>query len=203
MHLEVLVEEESAEAALQNLIPKIVGAGVSFRIHPFQGKPDLMDQLPKRLRGYCHWLPNDWRIVVLLDKDRQDCNVLKAKLEQLVLDAGLTTRHSASGGQVHVLNRLAGEELEAWFFGDVDAIVTAYPRVPPTLGSRATCRDPDTIKGGTWEALYRVLKRVGYYPEAFPKVEVARSISAHMNPDRNRSRSFQVFRDGLRRMIGG
>ena len=51
-----------------------------------------------------------------------------------------------------LVNRLAVEELEAWFFGDVDAMATAYPRVPRTLAQRAPYRDPDRIKGGTWEA---------------------------------------------------
>lgn len=48
-----------------------------------------------------------------------------------------------------VLNRLAIEELEAWFFGDVAALHSAYPRVPSTLGRRSRYRDPDAIRGGT------------------------------------------------------
>lgn len=34
MHIEFLVEEPSAEAALQNLIPTILGQDVSYEIHP-------------------------------------------------------------------------------------------------------------------------------------------------------------------------
>ena len=51
MHVELLVEEPSAEAALQNLLPRIVGPDVSFVIHPHQGKKDLLGKLPAPLRG--------------------------------------------------------------------------------------------------------------------------------------------------------
>ena len=100
-----------------------------------------------------------------------------------------------------ILNRLAIEELEAWFFGDIEALVQAYPRVSPTLNRRRGYRDPDAIKGGTWEALERVLKRAGYFPSGMPKIAVARTVSTFMNPDHNSSRSFQVFRDGIRGIL--
>jgi hypothetical protein len=58
---------------------------------------------------------------------------------------------------------LAIEELEAWFFGDMDAVRALYPRVPETLEQRAGFRDPDAIRGGTWEALERILQRAGYF----------------------------------------
>ena len=92
---------------------------------------------------------------------------------------------------------MAIEELEAWFFGDVKAITTAYPKVSPNLASKEKYRDPDTITGGTWEALERVLKRAGYYQGGLEKVKAAREISIHMNPKQNCSKSFQVFYDGL------
>ena len=37
-----------------------------------------------------------------------------------------------------------------------------------------------------------------YHPGGLEKIRAAREISNHMDPDRNRSRSFQVFRDALR-----
>ena len=33
MHIEFLVEEPSAEAALKNLVPKLMGEDISFNIH--------------------------------------------------------------------------------------------------------------------------------------------------------------------------
>lgn len=201
MRIEFLVEEPSAEAALVNLVPKIVGEDICFKIHPYQGKQDLLGKLTQRLRSYARWVPEDWRIVVLIDEDRKDCRALKRRLEQSARDAGLHTRTMPGpGGRFRVLNRLAIEELEAWFFGDVEALVAAYPGVPPTLDRKAAYRDPDAIRvhGGTCEALADVLKRAGYYRSGMPRIETARRISEQMMPDRNRSRSFQVFRDGLR-----
>jgi hypothetical protein len=91
MHFEFLVEEPSAEAALKNLIPKIVGDQVTFRVISFQGKQDLLTHLPKRLRGYTRWLPPDYRFIVLVDQDRQDCRRLKTQLEAAAHQAGLLT----------------------------------------------------------------------------------------------------------------
>ncbi len=106
---------------------------------------------------------------------------------------------SATG--VGALCRIAIEELEAWFFGDVDALREAYPQVPRNLGRRAQFRDPDAITGGTAEALERVLKQAGYYRSGMPKVEVARRVAEHMDPGQNRSRSFQALVDGLQRLV--
>ena len=46
MHFEFLVEELSTEAALTNLIPNILEAEHTFAIHSFQGKADLLNNLP-------------------------------------------------------------------------------------------------------------------------------------------------------------
>jgi hypothetical protein len=199
MHLELLVEEPSAAAALQNLVPRMIGKNVTYRLINFQGKQDLLAQLPQRLRGYTHWLPPDWRIVVLIDEDREDCLALKGQLETAARQAGLFTKSSpAPDGHFEVVSRLAIEELEAWFLGDVEAIRQVYPQVPETLASRRPFRNPDAIAGGTFEALERVLQQAGYFKEGLPKIQTAREISQHMDPDRNRSKSFQVFRDCLR-----
>jgi len=56
-HIEFLVEEPSAEAALRGLVPQIIGDALSYGIRVFQGKPDLLSQLPDRLKGYRRWLP--------------------------------------------------------------------------------------------------------------------------------------------------
>ena len=170
MHLEFLVEEPSAEAALQNLLPKILGTGVSFNIHPHSGKTDLLAKLPGRLSGYRSWLPDDWGLVVLIDEDREDCIRLKRDLEREALRAGLTTQSSGHRGSFEVLNRVAVEELEAWFFGDIPALTTAYPGISPHLGAKRPFRDPDAIKGGTWEALERVLQRAGHHRACLRKI---------------------------------
>jgi hypothetical protein len=190
MHLEILVEERSAEEALQLNLPKIL-PGVSFQLHCHQGKNDLLNKLEGRLKGYQKWLPDDYRIVILLDRDDQDCLELKGRLEEMAERAGLFTKsHPNRDGAFQVLNRLAVEELEAWFLGDLAAIQKAYPRVRLTGNRISKYRRPDSISGGTWEAMERLLQKAGYYAGGLPKIEAARNIARHMNPVDNSSVSF-------------
>lgn len=197
MHIELFLEEPSAEAFLQGFLPRILPKGTTWNPIVFQGKSDLLLQIGKRLKGYSEWIPSDWRIVVLVDRDRDDCTFLKQKLEMAALAAGFTTKTSPSGAQFTVLNRIAIEEMEAWFFGDPVALASAFHGVSPNLGSKAAYRNPDRIAGGTWEALERVLKQAGHYPSGLPKIEVARKMSTYMEPNRNSSASFQQFVRGL------
>jgi hypothetical protein len=201
MHIEFLVEELSAEAALLNLVPKIIREDSSYNIHVFQGKNDLLKNLPKRLRGYRPWLPDDWYIVVLIDKDNEECSELKQKLEVRAHYEGFITKSNARPNvKFHIINRIAIEELEAWFLGDVRALHVAYPKIPITLDKRKNFRNPDAIHN-TSEALERVLKRAGYYRGGMPKIEVARRVSLHMEPERNISKSFQIFWGALQNLI--
>ncbi len=196
--VEFFVEEPSMEQALLTLVPRI-RPGLDFQVHAFQGVDDMLGKLPERFRGYIGWIPDDWRIVVIRDEDRKDCVKLKAQIEKIAVDAGLTIKSRARpNAPFQVLTRIAVEELEAWLLGDVAALIATYPGVSPTLANQKTYRDVDKIKGGTWEALERALGRAGYFLGGLPKIQVAREISANMDPDRNSSKSFQVFRDGLR-----
>ncbi|RME25089.1 MAG: DUF4276 family protein [Deltaproteobacteria bacterium] len=192
-HLEFLVEEPSMEAFLRALLPRLLPDGHSFDVHPFNGKDDLLGKLESRLRGYARWLPPDWRIVVVVDRDDDDCTVLKGQLEGIARRAGLRSRTEAGSPSWQIVNRIAIEELEAWYFGDWAAVQAAYPGVKPTLPRQRKYRDPDAITGGTWEAFERVLQKHRYYPTGLPKVEAARTLGAHIDPSRTRSKSFEVF----------
>ena len=92
---------------------------------------------------------------------------------------------------------LCNKALEAWFFDDAQAISKAYPKIKETFATQRKYRLPDEIKGGTWEALERLLRSKGYHPGGLNKVEAARDISIHMTPEQNRSVSFQCFCSGL------
>ena len=202
MHLEFLVEEASLESALTQLLPKILPSTVTYKIHAFRGKTDLLAKLPNRLKGYQAWLPPDWKIVVLIDKNREDCLKLKQQLEIMAISSGLITKSSCQKDKsFQVLNRIVVEELEAWFFGDVEAIRQAYPKVSANLAKQKRYRDPDAIKGGTWEALEIVLQKAGYHPGKLEKYKASSDISQYMNPESNRSKSFQVFYQGLLEII--
>jgi hypothetical protein len=192
-HLEILVEEPSMEAFLRALLPRLLPAGRTFEVFSFQGKLDLLQKLETRLRGYSAWLPAGWRIVVVVDRDDDDCHVLKNQLETIAERAGLRTKSRGVALDWQVANRIAVEELEAWYFGDWAAVREVYPGVSPRIHARRPYRDPDAITGGTWEAFERVLQLRGYHKGGLAKIEAARRIGAHVAPERSRSVSFNVF----------
>jgi hypothetical protein len=165
------------------------------------GKKTLLKELPTRLRGYTSWLPSNWRIVVLVDRDEEDCKRLKARLEKICHTAGLISKTAAGTEQsAQVINRIVVEELEAWFLGDVMALRHAYPRLPD-ISQKAAFRNPDRIRGGTWETLERLLQKAGYYKGGLPKIELAKTITPHMEPGCNTSKSFQTFRKALLELV--
>jgi hypothetical protein len=193
-HLEILVEEPSMEAFLRQALPRILGQHATFSIYVYQGKAALLRKLPDRLRGWARWLPASHRILVLLDRDDDDCDQLKTTMELAATGAGLRTRTNSGGEPWQVVNRIVIEELEAWFFGEWSAVRKAYPRVSMRVAGQAAYRLPDSIAGGTWEALERVLRSAGYYDQGIQKKEVADAVGRHMDPDANISPSFAIFR---------
>lgn len=196
-HLELLVEEPSMEAFLRALLPRLLPQDRTFEVHPFQGKKDLLGKLEPRLRGYAAWLPADWRIVVVVDRDDEDCRALKRQLESIAQRTGLCTRTRAGNAPWQIVNRIAIEELEAWYFGDWAAVCAAYRRTSANVPRRQSFRDPDAIAGGTWEAFERVMKERGYFKGGLLKIEAARVIGAHVDPARSSSNSFRVFSDAI------
>ena len=195
--LDVLVEEPSMEQGLRLLLPRLI-EDVSWRIFAYRGKPDLLAKLPSRLRGYRTTHQIDRTILVVIDADRQDCRHLKAQLEAIAVSAGLATRSQPRHGAGMVINRIAVEELEAWYFGDWAAVRAAYPKVPNDIPRQSRYRNPDAITGGTWEMFERILRNAGYMQGGLRKVEAAQAIVTHMVPDRNTSPSFRALCDALR-----
>lgn len=185
------------EAFLRGLLPRLLPADRTFEVHAFQGKSDLLGKLEARLRGYAQWLPADWRLFVVVDRDDEDCRALKQRLEAVARRAGLVTRSRAGTAVWQLVNRIAIEELESWYFGDWDAVKAQYPRVSAHVPQRQGLRDPDAIAGGTWEAFERVLQQHGYFKGGLAKIEAARSISGRIEPGRNRSASFRAFHTAL------
>lgn len=187
------------EVFLKELLPRILPENCAFNFLVFQGKQELLQNLKNRLRSYNpRSLDRDcWRIVVVVDRDNDDCSELKDKLEQAAADAGLLTRSRSQGGAWQVVSRIAIEESEAWYFGDWEAVCQAYPRVPPSVPESRGYRDPDSIQGGTCEAFERILKKHRYFRTGLRKIEAAADIAPYIDPERNRSRSFRAFLDVL------
>jgi len=185
------------EAFLRGLLPRLLPPDRSFDVHPFQGKTDLFAKLQPRLRAYASWLPRDWRIIVVVDRDEADCRDLKRRLETIAAAARLRTRSRAGRRSWQLVNRIAIEELEAWYFGDWEAVCSVYTRVSASVPQKSGFRDPDSILGGTWEAFERILRRHGYFETGLRKIEVARAIGARIEPGRSKSESFLKFHEAL------
>ncbi|HMV05629.1 MAG TPA: hypothetical protein PKA30_08770, partial [Accumulibacter sp.] len=60
-HLEFLVEDRSMELFLRSLLPRWLPAELTWSVHAYQGKPDLFQRLPDRLRGFANYLPDNSR----------------------------------------------------------------------------------------------------------------------------------------------
>ncbi len=200
INLEFFVEEQSMEMALNHLVPRILDTkGIlldkdyDMKIFNLNGKMALLKNLPNRLRAYHHFIQPNQYLFILIDRDNQNCKELKQQLETIAKEASLPTR-TVNPDSFQVVNRIVIEELEAWYFGDGDAIKKAYPRYNPK--NPAKYRTPDDITGGTSQALQRELV---YYHRGgkLEKTRAAKQIAPHMNPTINQSRSFQVFRDAL------
>lgn len=178
-----LLEEPSAKALLETLLPRLLPNGVTARFIVFEGKQDLDKQLERKLRG---WLAPHSKFVVLRDQDNSDCVRLKRELQQKCAKAG----HGST------LVRIACRELEAWYFGDLTAVSQALSQ--PNLAEyavKAKYREPDKIICPS-----RELKSIS--GQMYQKVAGSRTIGAYLDVTSiNTSTSFQSFLAGLKRLI--
>ena len=150
----------------------------------------MLRQLESRLRGYRRWLPADHRLLVIVDLDSDDCSTLNQRIEDIGDRAGLKCR-SRHPDEWQLATCIAIEELEAWYFGDWQAVQSAYPSVSPNTPTQARYRHADQIAGGTWEAFEQVMQKSGYFPGGLQKIKAAQEIGAHISAARSASPSFQ------------
>ena len=132
MHFTVLVEDRSGKAALDILVPKIIGPRHTFRVHAYKGIGRirrniagtagaghrlLLEQLPKLLRGYGKAFagyPGGYEAVVVVVCDLDD-RCLKAFRQELF------TVLNACSPKPETRFCIAIEEGEAWLLGDIAA----------------------------------------------------------------------------------
>lgn len=206
MHFIFFLEEPSAEATLETLLGKHFGAEHTFQFHVHPGKQHLLKNLSHRLRGYS-WALDDYRdayrFVVLLDRDQDDCLELKARLEELAESCGFATPgRSSSAKNVRLINRIIVAELEAWFLGDPEALRRAFPGLSKTFEKKSAFRNPDSVVNPA-KRLEGLLRSAGHYPGGLAKIDAARRIGPHLDPARNRSRSFNLFFQSLQQLTRG
>jgi hypothetical protein len=200
IHLEILVEEPSMEMFLAVVLPKFLPQDVTFKIYVHRGKADLLRKIESRLRGYRAWLPENHGIVILVDRDDDDCRRLKGVLEAHCSAAGIITKMFGAGERYVAVTRIAIEELEAWYFGNWPAVVRAFPKISSDVVRKSAFRSSDEIIGGTWEAFERVLQAKGYFRSGLRKVEAARRIGREFEPSEATSPSFECFLGALREL---
>lgn len=213
MHFEILVEDQSGKRALDILVPKIINNEHTFRIFSYKGigriprnlgsnanarNRILLDQLPRLLRGYGNTFanyPRDYPAAVILVCDLDD-KCLKEFRQELFRVLDICEPKPKTQFCVAI------EEGEAWFLGDIPAIMKAYPRANQvTLDGYAN----DSICG-TWEHLAnavfpggsQALLAKGFQAAGVEKSAWSVNITPHMDIEVNASPSFCYFRDKLR-----
>ena len=176
--LVLLLEEYSMKVFLEGLLPRIF-PDLPFLCVPHQGKQDLEKSIPRKLKA---WREPGVRFVVIRDNDGEDCRQLKRKLADTC----------ASGGRAETLVRIACQELEAWYFGDLNALAQAFgDDALRDIGVKERYRDPD--------AIVQPSKALEELVPAFQKVSGARLMGARLSPGTNRSQSFIALLDGVAR----
>lgn len=179
MKIVFLLEEPSTKYLLDVLLPQILPESVEFQTIPHRGKRDLERSIPRKLRGWNE--PGDVRFVVVHDQDTQDCIKLKQHLLTL-----------CEGTGKKVLVRIACQEMESWYLGDVRALAAAYnkPKLSQ-ISAQKKYRIPDDIPSPK-EELYKLL------PE-HQQIEGAKRVAPYMDIENNSSVSFKQFVSGVRR----
>jgi hypothetical protein len=183
IELVFLLEERSAEAMLEGLLPRILPAHVSSRFIVFEGKQDLEKQLVRRIRGYRSPYA---RFVVLRDKDSEDCLQIKRRLKERCKDAG----------RGEALIRIACHNLESWYLGDLLAVELGLGDEAKGV-SRFRGRRPFDVPDRIGDPTGKLRSLVPSYQ----KIGGSRAIGKHLDADRNHSGSFVVFVKGILQLV--
>ena len=174
-----MLEEQSMKVLLDGLLPRLFG-DLKFLWLAHEGKSDLEESIRTKLKAWRH--PED-RFVVVRDNDGGDCVALKTALAALCSESG----------RPESLVRIVCQELEAWYFGQPDALSAAFD--DPSLrklGGKARYRNSDAITQPARQ-LSRLCAR-------FQKVSGARLMAKRITYAGNKSPSFRAFVDGVARV---
>lgn len=178
-----LLEEPSAKALLESLLPRLLPDDIAVRLIPFEGKQDLEKQLTRRIRSYQN---PEARFIVLRDLDSHpDCVEVKRRLLAMC---------AASGRSSQCLVRIACKELETFYLGDLEAVEKALDLTGLARQQQAKkFRAPDRLGSPSVELRKLTARR-------YEKVAGSREIGRHLRLDNDRSPSFGHFVACIRRM---
>lgn len=181
--LVVFLEEPSAKAMLQGLLPRLLGEHINVHYIVFDGKQDLEKHLLHRMRA---WQNPQAFFLVMRDQDSRDCRVIKQKL--------LTICHMANRTE-NSLVRIACRELESFYLGDLRAVATA-------LGLGALEKQQDNKKYRNPDRLNNAAQELKRIAKSYQKLSGSREIGKHLSLRGNRSGSFNQLLCGLRKLFG-
>ncbi len=176
------LEEESAKAFLQELMARLDPNGPNPVFITFEGKQDMLKELPRKLKG---WRGQGDNLFILMDQDSADCRTVKKKLVDIC----------RTSGRSNAVVRIVCRQLEAWFIADFDAMASVYRK--PSLArmkGKSKFRDPDALGDP-----YREIKRE--VPD-FQKVSGARLMGRHIAIREGSSASFNALLRALRQRLG-
>lgn len=174
-----LLEEPSAKAMLQGILPRIIPADIQVHYITCQGKQDLQ----KRCHTYIkHWQQTNTKFIVLCDQDVGDCQPLKQTL----------IAQCQQSGKTDILVRIACRELETFYLGDLQAVEQAMgTKNLAKLQQKAKYRDPDKLQNPA-----KLLKELA---PNYQKVLGSRTIAPYLTPQKNTSQSFRALVAGILR----
>ena len=177
------LEEPSAKAMLETLLPRMLDQSITVRCVPFEGKQDLEKQLTHKIRAYQNQRA---RFIVLRDQDSHpDCSAVKQRLLDLC---------EASGKADHCLVRIACRELETFYLADLAAVEQALTlKGLSGLQPSRKFKSPDQL-GSPSRELKTPTKG------AYEKVAGSRTIGRYLGVDNARSPSFRNLIGAIRRM---
>lgn len=179
-NLVFLLEESSAKAMLQEIVPQLIDETITVKYLTFEGKQDLERNLARKLRD---WQFPNTAFIVLRDQDSANCIEVKQRLKDIC----------TKSGKPETLVRIACHELESFYLGDLEAVSTAYNLSMPSQNSRKF-RDTDKLSNAADE-LSKITNK------QYQKIDGSRRIGHLLKLDgSNRSHSFNVLCDGIRQI---
>ena len=182
--LVLFLEEASAKAALEGLLPRLLPEELLVCYVVFEGKSDLEKNVAKRLRG---WIYPDTAFIVLRDQDSGDCREIKRTLREKCIAAGKPS----------TVVRIACRELESWYFGELEMVEKALGLKNLSKYSRnSKYRIPDKIIKPSTE-LTRITN--GNYQKISGSREIGKYLS--IEAGKNTSVSYNHFITGLNKAL--
>lgn len=216
MHFEVLSEDSSGKIALEIMLESLIPEGHTFKVISYKGigripknldsksdpqKRIFLNQIPRLLKGYGKAFdryPAEYKacVIVVCDLDNRDLNAFISDLQR-ILD-NCIPKPSAEFC-------IAVEEGEAWFLGDIDAVIQAYPNAKKAI---LDAYQNDSICG-TWEVMAdavfpggaTTLKLLGWQKTGLEKSNWSKNVTPRMNLENNLSPSFNHFRQTILELL--